>query len=97
MKKLIILLVVSAVIITAVALYSSGSLQTQLLNDQNQPATTSQVEENRTVDDCKKMSEKLASDCIQEIAIREKDTSLCLEITRRSDRARCQREVEFAQ
>ncbi|MGE3279097.1 MAG: hypothetical protein AB7J40_04925 [Candidatus Altimarinota bacterium] len=95
MKKILPLLIVAAVVITAVALYSNGSLQTQLLNEQNQPSTTQQ--QPRTVDECKKLSERLASDCIRGIAVREQNSTICLQITRRSDRARCQREVELSQ
>jgi len=96
MKKIIIFLVVSALVITAVVLFSNGSLQTQLLNDQGSTTPATQEGQKRTVDDCKKMSERLASECIQEIAIREQDDSFCLEIKRRSDRSRCRREVEFS-
>jgi cytochrome b561 len=93
MKKIILLLIVLAVIITGVVLYSSDSLQTQVLRTTDDQ-TRQEVQ--KTPNDCKKMSETLANECLKEIALREKDASYCSEITKVPDQRKCEREVRLA-
>lgn len=93
MKKIVPLLILLSIIVTGVVLYSSDFLQTQVLRTTDDQ-TLQEVQ--KTPNDCKKMSETLANECLKEIALREKDDSYCDEITKVPDRRKCEREVRLS-
>lgn len=86
-----IVVVVLVAVIVAYPYLSGLNLSTQLLNTTDSPTDTT------TFDDCIILSEKSANDCYQDIAVREKDASVCDQISKPSLKKVCQREVQLSQ
>jgi hypothetical protein len=71
--------------------YSGADLRTQLL-DSSSSSVTSSIP---PADDCSKLAEEAANECYAELALRDKDASVCDQITKASEKKSCQREVEL--
>lgn len=97
MKKFIPLLIIIAVVVTAIVFYRNNSLQTQLLRDQQTQGEQIQINNARTAQDCRKFSQDVANKCFLQLALREKDDSYCAQISRSIDKRKCEREVDMAQ
>lgn len=87
----IVVLVIGGCIILYIYL-SGANLRTQVLSPPVQPTGST-----TTVDDCLNLSEDAANKCYRDIAIREKDSSVCDQITKYSQKKSCHREIQFAQ